>query len=162
MPGRNGGSSSPAPNSPAAPTCCASSYSSSSRRSRRSLSDTSLTVSPSSRSGTSLPTSLELRKPCTTRLHHSSARRSRIFHPDFYLPVSFRTSTYSVFCWDIHRALLEGVRPVWLWYRLHQHCGMVWFFVQWRYCQNRQCLVLSWYERWASLLVLPATAPSGF
>jgi len=49
---------------------------------------------------------------------------------------------------------------VWFGYR-HQHWGVAWFFVKWRYSPERLCRVFTWSTREASLLVLPATVPSG-
>jgi len=76
--GRNSGSSSPAPNSPAAPSSSASARPSSSRslRSPRSHSDASLPASTPA--DTSLSTSVVERKSNTACLHLLSAKRFRI------------------------------------------------------------------------------------
>ena len=90
--GRSSGDDSlPAPGSTAS---CPSSHS------RSSASDSSLTTSSSA--GTCLPTPVEERKSSTARLHLSSARRSRIFHRSFHLPVSFLTFAHRIFCWASH------------------------------------------------------------
>jgi len=93
--GRNSGSSSPAPNSPAAASSSASASLSSprSRRSLTSYSDASLPAS--SAAGTLLPTSVVERKSRIAWLHVPPAKRSRIFHRLFHLPVSFDTSARS-------------------------------------------------------------------
>ena len=49
-----------------------------------------------------LPTSAEERKSSTARLRLLSARRSRIFHLSFHLPVSFRTSAHWIFFSAFH------------------------------------------------------------
>jgi len=54
------------------------------------------------RKGGGLPTSVVERKFSTARPHLSSARRSRIFHRLFHLPVSFPTSAQRIFCWAFH------------------------------------------------------------
>jgi len=127
-------------------------------------SETSLpTPSPA---GTSLPTSVIESKSITVRLHLSSAGRSHTFHWLFHLPVSFCTSAHRIFCcalamicigrmrvmnkqkknrilcWAFHSGhTLRRCSRFWVWYRHHQHRGVGRFFVQWRYCPVRQCLV---------------------
>ena len=112
---RNSGSS-PSPGSSApAPR----SYS----HSRSPASDTSLTASSSA--DTRLPTSMVARKSNTARPRLSSARRSRIFHQSFHLPVSFRTSAHRIFCWAFHSGhTLKRCSRVWFGHRHHQHCGV--------------------------------------
>jgi len=102
--GRNSGRSSPAPDHPAAPSSSASASCSTSRsrRSRSSHSDARLPASSSSRGGTSLPTSVQVRKSSTACPHLLSASRSRIFHRLFHLPVSFYTSAHRIFCSIFH------------------------------------------------------------
>ena len=81
--------------------------------SHSSASDTSLTASSSS-AGARLPTSAEVRKFSIARLHLSSAKRSRIFHRSFHLPVSFRTSAHRIFCWVFHSGhTLKRCSRVW-------------------------------------------------
>ena len=80
---------------PSAPTPRSSSHS------RTSASDTSLTVASSS-AGTLLPTSVEVRKSSTARLHLLCARSSRILHRLFLLPVPFRTSSHRTVCCGFH------------------------------------------------------------
>ena len=91
--GKNSGGSFPAPASSSAPSASASALLSCSCSilSRSSHSDASLPAS-SSTAGTIFPTSVEVRKSSTTRLHLSSAKRSRILHRLFHRPVSFLTS----------------------------------------------------------------------
>ena len=99
---------------------------------RSSASDTSLTASSSS-AGTRLPTSVEERKSSTARLHLPSARRSRIFHRSFHLPVSFFTSAHRTFGSGFHSGYsLKRCSRVWCGYRHHQHCGVARLFVQLR------------------------------
>jgi len=108
------------------------------------------------------PTSAAERKSSTARPHLSSARRFRIFHRSFHLLASFRTSAHRVICWAFHSGhTLKRCSRVWFGYQHHQHCGVGRFFVRLRYCLVRQCPALIWWNREASLLVLPATAPSG-
>jgi len=120
--GRNSGGSSPAPISFisfTAPSASAASLSSSrSQYSRSSHSDASL---PSlSSASTFLPTSVALRKSSAAWLHLASARRSRIFHRLFHLPVSFHTSAHSIFCWAFCSGhSLKRCSRVWFWYRHH-------------------------------------------
>jgi len=76
--------------------------SSRSRRSRSSHSDTSLPAFPSSLGGTSLPTSVVVRKSSTAWLHLLSVISSRIFHRLFHRPVSFLTFDHRIFCWPLH------------------------------------------------------------
>ena len=107
--------------SPAAPSPSASTNLSSSR-SLRSHSDASLPASSSA--GTLLFTSVAERKSCTAWLHLPSARRSRIFHRLFHLPVSLYTSDHRIFCWAFHPGrTLKRCSRVWVWYRHHQHWG---------------------------------------
>jgi len=124
----------PAPRPP--PSCSPS-------HSRTSSSDTALTASSSSPGTPRLPTSVAVRKSSTARLHLPSARRSRTFHRSFHLPVSFFTSAHRIFCCGFHSGhSLKRWSRVCVRYRHHQHCGVVRFFVQLRYCPVRQCLVL--------------------
>ena len=77
---------------------------------------TSCSLSPST--GTRLPTSVEAKKSSTARLHLSSARRSRIFHRSFHLPVSLRTSVHRIFCCGFHFGhALKRCARVWFGYR---------------------------------------------
>jgi len=123
--GGNSGSSSPAPKAPAAPPALPPAPGAPEAP--------SLTPHSRRRGGTSLPTSVE-RKSSTARLHLSSARRSRIFHRPFHLPVSFFTSAHSTFCWAFHSGhTLKRCSRVWVGYRHHQHSGVGWFLVQLRY-----------------------------
>ena len=95
------GSSAPAPCSP--------------KNSRSSASDASLTASSSA--GTRLPTSVVERKSSTACPHLPSARRSRILHRLFHLPVSFRTSAHSIFCWAFNSGhSLKRCSRVWCGY----------------------------------------------
>ena len=118
--GRNSSSSSTAPNS--APSYTVSLSSSRSQHSRSSPSGASLPASSSAT--TRLPTSVAVRKSSTAWLHLSSAvsaKRSRIFHRSFHLPVSLRTSGYRIFCWAFHSGhTLKRCSRVWIGYRHHQ------------------------------------------
>jgi hypothetical protein len=104
----------PTPSSPASRLLS----SSLSLRLRSSHSDASLCISSST--GTSLRTSVVVRKPSTTWLYRQSARRSHILNRPFPLPVSFRTSTHRVFCWAFHSGqFLKMCFPVCVPYRYH-------------------------------------------
>jgi len=85
---------------------------------------------------------------CTVRFLsavRAVAARCKLFHLSFDLPVSFRTSAHRIFCWAFHSGhTLKRCSRVWVGYRHHQHYGVGRFFVQLRYCPDKQCPVLSW------------------
>jgi len=139
--GRNSGGSSSTPSSPAS----APLSSSRSRSSRSSHSETSLPALSSA--GTSLPTSVVERKSSTSPLHLPSVRRSRTFHRLFHFSDSFSTSSRRTLCWGLHsgHSLNKCSRVCVGVYRHRQHCRVGCLFVQWRYCQVRQCPVFTWY-----------------
>jgi len=95
----------PVPHPSTAPSASASPPRSSyrSRRSRSSHSDTSIPASSSSSTGgTSLPTSVAVRKSSTAFPHLLSPSRSQIFQRPLHLPVSFCTSAQRTFCCTFH------------------------------------------------------------
>jgi len=140
-------SSSPAPEPPTAPNSSASASCSSScsRRSQCSHSDTWLPAPSSSTGGTSLPTSVTVRKSSTAFPHVLSARRSRIFHWLFHLPVSICTSAHCTFCCNFHSGhTLKRWSLVCEGHLHHQHWASGRTLAQCRYCPVRAWPVFSW------------------
>jgi len=100
-----------------------------------------------------LPTFVVRRKTRTALVHRSSAIRSRTVKRSLPLPVAFRTSAHSVFCCIFHfLQCLSRCSRVCVLYRHHPQAAVSEFFVHSRYCPVRQCPVLSWWNRSASLL----------
>jgi len=74
------------------------------------------------------------RKSGTAWLQLPSARRSRILHLHFHLPVSYRTSAHRIVCCGFHPGnSLNRWSRVWVWYWHYYYCEVAWFFVQRRY-----------------------------
>ena len=145
--GRNSGSSSSAsaPITPLRSSASASCSSSRSRRSRSFHSDTSLRAAPSSRGGTSLPTSVEAMKPSTACPHLLPASRSRIFHRLFLFLVSFTTSVDWIFCCLFHSGhTLKRWSLVCEGHGYQHHRAVRCTLAQCRYCPVRACPVFTW------------------
>jgi len=93
-----------------------------------------------------------LRKSTTALVHRSSASRSRTVKRSLPLPVAFRASAHSVFCCDFRLLqCLSRCSRVCVLYWHHPHATVSEFFVHSRCCPVRQCPVLSWWNRSASL-----------